>query len=99
MFLEPFDVEQILFTPGCALVGDEVSAGEHCCWLVGESCSDTLRPGAFELDVIDGGDDINSNGLDTDLENEARCRKILSGQVVQRSAKIGERLEHPLGVG
>jgi hypothetical protein len=70
MFFEPLDVEKVLIAPSGALVGKEVSTGEDRRLLIGEGGSDALGPRFLELDTIDGSDDVNPNGFDTDLEDE-----------------------------
>src|SRR5262245_44878472 len=99
MHLEPLDVEEILLAPSSTLVGEQVLMGKHGRSLVGEGGMDALGPGVFEHDAVNGSDYVDPDGLDTNLEDEARRRKIFKGQIMQRSAKVRERADDALGVG
>ncbi len=48
--------------------------GEHGRWLVSEGGRDALCPGVFEYDAVDRGDDVNPDGFNTHLEDQARPR-------------------------
>jgi hypothetical protein len=99
MFLEPLDVEEVLLAPSSTLVDEEMLVGQHGGSLVRESGWDSAGPSLLEDHAVNGSDHVDSNRLNTHLEDEARSRKVFNGQVMEWGAKVGQRGENAFGVG
>jgi hypothetical protein len=75
--LQRFDVGQVLRPGGREFVLDQVFSGEHGDRLIGEFRNHPVCPSFVEPDTVNHGQDIDAYGFHTDLENEARGRKVV----------------------
>ena len=93
--LEKLNIGEILQPAGRLLVLDQMAAGENVNRLIPVLRRHSLPPRGIEVDTIDGRDDVDTHGWDTDLENQIRTGKVLDRQTVKRSAEGAKGPMHP----
>src|SRR5215468_5900775 len=95
---QPLHVQQILITTGRALVDHELLSREDGRLLVGEARMNALGPRFEKFDSVNRRDHIDTDWLDSDLENQTRPGKVGDRQILQRSAEVLESREDTRGI-
>ena len=81
--LESIDVGHILRTTGRLLVLDEVPAGDHADGLAPVVRRYAVGPRLLEIDAVYRRDDVDSHGLDSNLEHRARRGQVVDAEIVE----------------
>jgi hypothetical protein len=92
--LEPLYVEQILGTPSCALVADQVGSRQDGYDLIGEWSLNSFRPSVIERNAVNGRDHVDAYRGDPDLKDCARRREIAFRKIMQWGTECRERGEN-----
>lgn len=91
---QPFNVCQILSPSGSTLVTNQMRSRQYRSRQIRKLSQEPGRPGLVEAHAIDRGNYIDAKGRQSHLKHSARVCEIGFSQIVQRSAKFFQGLEH-----
>jgi hypothetical protein len=98
LFAESREVREILGTARCSLRVDEMPTREGADCLASEGRRDLFDPGVGKVDSCNHGQNVDPDGLHSDLKDDPGDRQILECQIMERCSESRESLQDSFGI-